>query len=141
MGESALVFGRKFALVALALAFAPAPAMAFKFSDNFNPPSPAWSNASGNWTASGGDYYAQQPNNNPEALSYLPYVFNDVSDRVTVTVNNLGDGGILFLAPSGKNYLLNVLGGFGYGNGARGGGAGNSAYWATAADRPRHSTS
>lgn len=133
-GESASIFGRKLVVVVLALAFAPAPAMAFKFSDNFNPPSSAWSGASGNWTASGGDYYAQQPNNNPEALSYLPYVFNDVSDRLTVTVNNLGDGGILFLAPKGSNYLLSVLGGSGYGQGARGGDAGNSAYWATAAD-------
>jgi PEP-CTERM motif len=133
-GESVSIFGRKLFVVVLALAFAPAPAMAFKFSDKFNPPSSAWSNTSGNWTASGGDYYAQQPNNNPEALSYLPYVFNNVSDRLTVTVNSLGDGGILFLAPKGKNYLLSVIGGSNYGQGSRGGDAGNSAYWATAAD-------
>ena len=131
---TSLIFGRKLIGVVLALAFAPAPAMAFKFSDKFNPPSSAWSDTSGNWTASGGDYYAQQPNNNPEVLSYLPYVFNDVSDRLTVTVNNLGDGGILFLAPEGKNYLLSVIGGSNYGQGSRGGDAGNSAYWATAAD-------
>jgi hypothetical protein len=133
-GESVSIFGRKLIGVVLALAFAPAPAMAFKFSDKFNPPSSAWSDTSGNWTASGGDYYAQKPNNNPEAMTYLPYVFNDVSDRLTVTVNNLGDGGILFLAPKGKNYLLSVIGGAGYGQGSRGGDAGNSAYWATAAD-------
>jgi PEP-CTERM motif len=51
-----------------------------------------------------------------------------------VTVNNLGDGGLLFVAPKGSNYLLSVIGGANYGQGGRGGDAGNSAYWATAAD-------
>jgi hypothetical protein len=66
----------------------------------------------------------------PLRARFPPYV----SDRLTVTVNNLGDGGILFLAPKGKNYLLSVIGGSNYGQGSRGGDAGNSAYWATAAD-------
>ena len=127
------ILNRTPALVVLTLAFAAGPAAAFTFTDNFNPPSSLWSNSSGNWTASGGDYYAQQPNNNPEALSYLPFVFTNVSDQMTVTVNNLGDGGILFLAPNNTDYLLNVDGGAGYGQGNRGGNAGNSAYWATAA--------
>jgi hypothetical protein len=121
-------------VVVLTLAFAAGPAAAFTFTDNFSPPSPLWSNSSGNWTASSGDYYAQQPNNNPEAWSYLPFVFTNASDQMTVTVNNLGDGGILFLAPNNSDYLLNVDGGAGYGQGDRGGDAGNSAYWATAAD-------
>ncbi len=132
--------GKIFSVTALvigsAVSFAPAGVMGatFSFSDDFSPPSAAWSNSTGNWTASGGKYYAQQPNNNPEAISFLPFVFTNASDQVTVTINSLGDGGILFEAPSKTNYLLSVLGGAGYGQGLRGGTAGNSAYWATYAN-------
>jgi hypothetical protein len=124
---------RIISLVGLTVSFVPACAMAgtFSFSDNFSPPSSDWSNSSGNWTASSGQYYAQQPNNSPEALTFLPFVFTNASDQLTVTVNNLGDGGIFFEAPSKNDYLAAVLGGYGYGNGDRGGQAGNSAYWAT----------
>ncbi len=121
--------------LAIALAIAPAVASAatINFSDNFSPQqSPLWSNSTGSWTSSGGTYYATAPNNNPLALSSLPYVLNGVNDQVTVTVNKLGDGGLIFQAPGGgANALLLVLGGNGYGNGNRGGNAGSSAYWAT----------
>jgi hypothetical protein len=103
------------------------------FSDDFSPPSPLWSNVSGAWAASGGDYFATVPNNSPEAWTLLPFVLTNVNDQVTVTVNNLGDGGIVLEAPAGTNYALFVTGGEGYGQGNRSDGAGNSAYWATAA--------
>ena len=47
-----------------------------------------------------------------------------------MTVNGLSDGGI-WLDSNGteNNGVLLVLGGNGYGLGARGGGAGNSVYW------------
>lgn len=62
------------------------------FTDSFSPPSSQWSNSTGNWTASGGDYYAQQPNNNPPALTFLPFQLTGYT--LTVTVNNLADAGI-----------------------------------------------
>jgi hypothetical protein len=118
---------------ALALAIVGAPTLAsagtISFSDNFSPPSPLWSNSTGNWTGSGGQYYAQSPNNNPLAISLLPFTFSNVNDQVTVTVNNLGDGGIVFQGPANTGQIL-VFGGYGYGVGARGGDAGTSAYWA-----------
>jgi hypothetical protein len=117
-------------VMCVAFPFTTTGAMAFGFSDNFSPASSLWSNSSGSWTSSGGTYYAQQPNNNPEALTLLPFVFTNVDTEVTVTVNNLGDGGLLFEAPSKTDYVINVLGGAGYGNGDRGGSAGASAYWA-----------
>ena len=119
---------------ALGLCLAPISASAFTFTDTFGPPSSQWSNSSGSWTASSGQYYATVPNNNPESWSYLPYVFTNVSDQVTVSVNNFGDGGILFLAPNGTDYILNVLGGLGYGQGNHSAPAGTSDYWATSAD-------
>ncbi len=119
---------------ALGLCLAPISASAFTFTDTFGPPSSQWSDSSGSWTASSGQYYATVPNNNPESWSYLPYVFTNVSDQVTVSVNNFGDGGILFLAPNGTDYILNVLGGLGYGQGNHSAPAGTSAYWATSAD-------
>lgn len=48
------------------------PARATTFPDTVTPnPSGDCSNSTGNWTASGGDYYAQQPNNNPLANTFL----------------------------------------------------------------------
>ncbi len=40
-------------------------------TDNFSPPSALWINSTGNWTATGGNYYAQAPNNSPLALTNL----------------------------------------------------------------------
>jgi hypothetical protein len=116
-------------------AFAAAPAhAAFTFTDKFKPPSSQWSDATGDWTASGGRYYAQQPNNDPPALTSLPFVFSDNGDAFTVKVNDLGDGGLYFKSSSSSDYVLLVVGGAGYGQGARGGAAGTSAYWADAAN-------
>ena len=101
------------------------------FTDTFTPAASAqWNNYTGNWTATGGQYAAQVPNNNPLAVSQLPYDVTDAS--VTVTVNNLGDGGILLHSDgTNQNGVLLVLGGAGYGQGQRGGAAGNAIYWST----------
>ncbi len=49
---------------------------------------------------------------------------------MSVTVNNLGDGGIWLRSDdTGNNGILLVTGGDGYGQGARGGPAGHSLYW------------
>src|SRR5579863_4786841 len=82
-----------YAGVLLALSVRPAWAASITFSDNFSPPSSLWSNTTGNWTATSGDYFAQQPNNNPAATTSLP--FDLTGYTLTVTVNGLGDGGIL----------------------------------------------
>jgi hypothetical protein len=107
------------------------PAHAFTFTDNFNPSASSdWSNSTGNWTASSGDYYAQEPNNGPLANSFLTFDLSNASFVLTTTVNALGDGGIwLDSDGTGQNGILLVLGGGGYGNGARGGPAGTEAYW------------
>jgi hypothetical protein len=103
-------------------------AFAATFTDNFTPgPSPLWSNSTGQWAASGGQYFAQNPNNNPAAITELPF---DVSDySLTVTVNALGDGGII-VRDNGAASIALILGGWGYGQGTRDGNAGTDAYWA-----------
>jgi hypothetical protein len=106
----------------------------FLFKDAFKPPSSQWDNASGNWTAVKGKYFAQQPNNNPEALTSLPFVFPNTGDSFVVKINNLGDGGLIFKSSTSSDYVLLVVGGAGYGQGVRGGNAGVSAYWADAAN-------
>jgi hypothetical protein len=98
------------------------------FTDSFSPPSALWSNSSGNWTATSGDYFAQVPNNNPGADTLLP--FDLTSYTLTTTVNGLGDGGIVVrVNGAGTESITLVLGGLGYGQGARGGGAGTAIYW------------
>jgi hypothetical protein len=100
------------------------------FSDTFSPPSSQWRNSIGNWTASGGDYFAQSPNNNPPTYTALPYDLSNTNLSLTVTVNALADGGIwLDTDGTNKNGVPLVLGGGSYGEGQRGGAAGNSAYW------------
>lgn len=124
----------KSAVLCALFALSPAVSLAsFSFTDNFTPsPSPLWSNAAGNWTASGGDYLAQNPfaanTGETGAFSDLPFDLTDFT--VSVNVNSLGDGG-LWLRTDGTatNGVLLVTGGNGYGQGARGGGAGNSLYW------------
>jgi hypothetical protein len=121
-----------YVVAALALAAACAgPARAFTFTDNFSPSASSdWSNSSGNWTASSAEYYAQEPNNNPLASTFLPFDLSNSSLVVTTTVNALGDGGIWIDSDgTGQNGILLVLGGGGYGNGTRGGPAGTEAYW------------
>jgi YVTN family beta-propeller protein len=101
------------------------------FTDNFSPPFPQWSNSVGNWTATDGKYFAQAPSNSPETISDLPYVFTNSNLSVTVTVNDVSDGGIRLDSDGTQNNgVVFVLGGNGYGGGNRSGGAGNSAYWA-----------
>jgi hypothetical protein len=107
----------------------PACAETVSFADNFSPPSSLWSNSTGNWTATGGDYYAQVPNNNPYAETTLP--FDLTSYTLTLTVNALGDSGIFVRTNTADTqWVLLVLGGNGYGAGFRGGNAGSSLYWA-----------
>ena len=66
-----------------------ASAATITFTDNFTPSaSPLWNNFAGNWTASGGMYFAQIPNNNPPTFTGLPYDLTDLT--LSVTVNNLG---------------------------------------------------
>ena len=111
------------------LAPAQAHAGPFTFNDSFTPgPSPLWSNSTGNWTASDGQYYAQKPNNNPPAYTGLPFQFTNSGLVLTTTVNALADAGIV-LGDPGSNNLTIILGGDGYGQGTRGGGAGNSVYF------------
>jgi hypothetical protein len=69
---------RKSALAAVAVLIGlgsitvPACADTVLFSDDFNSgASPAWSNTLGNWTASGGAYRAQNPNNFPNTYSFV----------------------------------------------------------------------
>jgi len=98
------------------------------FSDNFNAgASPLWGNELGNWTASGGDYFAQSPNNNPPTYSSLP--FNLTNFTFDVDINNVGDGGIWLHSSDQKNGILLVTGGNGYGAGSRIGDAGTDLYF------------
>lgn len=105
------------------------------FTDDFTPSaSPDWSNSVGNWTTSDGTYFAQQPNNDPPAYTYLPFIFTNSNLSVTTTVNSFGDAGIIFLSPGSVfgntgNMVDVILGGHGYGQGDRGGIAGGSVYW------------
>ncbi len=111
----------------LALLASVAPAWAsVTFTDTFSPPSVLWSNTTGNWTATAGEYYAQIPNNNPGAVTLLP--FDLTSYTLTTTVNNVGDGGIV-VRDAGSQSITLVLGGLGYGQGVRSGGAGTAIYW------------
>jgi hypothetical protein len=101
------------------------------FTDNFNSgASPLWGNEVGNWTASGGVYFAQAPNNFPNAFSSLPFALTNFS--VDVDVNSVSDGGIwlrstaapgtnvgntgiLFVTAHGESYWHIVTDGSSYG--------------------------
>jgi len=79
-----------------ALSTLPARA-AIIFQDDFaSGPSPLWANESGAWTASGGSYYATEPNNAPNAYSSLPY--NLTAFTVDFDINSVSDGGIFLRA-------------------------------------------
>jgi hypothetical protein len=67
------------------------------FTDNFSSPSPLWSNLVGNWTGSGGIYFAQAPSNNPLTYSGLPFDFTNSNLQVTVTVNGLSITVVIFV--------------------------------------------
>src|SRR5262245_60064761 len=88
---------RFFVLVAFLIVFAATTfaRAATLFFDDFNSGAvPAWSNASGNWTADGGVYRAQQPNNFPNAHSFVSTLPSLTDFSVTVDVNAARDGGI-----------------------------------------------
>jgi hypothetical protein len=97
---------------AFALALVPTNAKATTVTDSFSPPSALWSNSSGNWTASGGKYFAQAPSNSPDTYTGLPYDFTNTNFALTVTINSLRDEGI-WLDSDGtiNNAVLLVLGG------------------------------
>ena len=110
-----------FAVLA-ALTALPTSVTATTFTDNFLPASSLWSNSIGNWTSSGGRYFAQAPSNSPETYSGLPFDFTHANFSLTVTINGLRDGGIwLDTDGSRNNGILFVAGG----NAQQG----NWAYW------------
>jgi hypothetical protein len=122
-------------LISLASAslFAQTPSREIVFGDNFAAgPSPLWNNYDGLWTANGGQYYAQVPNDAPLTYTGLPFVLTDFTLTVTTVA---GDGGIWLRSNENSpygDYLLLVIGGDNYGQGARGGQAGTSLYFANA---------
>ena len=118
----------RFAILASLLGAASLSAQTVNFSDNFNPPSNLWSNSTGNWTATAGNYAAQVPDSIPPAATLLP--FDLTSYTLTVTINSVGDSGIyLRTNAAGTKFILLVIGGSGYGEGTRGGIAGTSIYF------------
>lgn len=87
------------------------------FADNFNSgASPLWGNQIGDWSATGGVYFAQAPNNFPNAHSTLPFDLTNFS--VDVDVNKIKDGGIWLRSTEqpgtgvGLTGVLLVTGGF-----------------------------
>ncbi len=103
----------KAVVLSMSLAVAwPTGAVALTFADNFSPPSVLWSNSTGDWTSSGGRYFALAPSNSPDTYSGLPFDFTNANLSITVTVNNLRDEDI-WLDSDGtiNNGVLLVLGG------------------------------
>jgi hypothetical protein len=80
------------------------------FTDDFNSgASPLWGNEVGNWTASGGVYFAQAPSNSPTTYSGLPFNLGNFS--IDVDINHLQDGGIWLRSVDDQNGVLLVTGG------------------------------
>ncbi len=87
------------------------------FSDTFDStPSGLWGNEVGNWTASGGVYYAQAPNNAPPTYSSLPFNLQDFS--IDLDINHVQDGGVWLRSSDNQNGILLVTGA-----------AANGLYW------------
>jgi len=81
-----------FLIVSAATTFARAATL---FFDDFNyGASPAWSNTSGNWTADNGVYRALEPNNFPNAHSFVSTLPALTDFSVTVDVNAARNGGV-----------------------------------------------
>jgi hypothetical protein len=98
-------------LVIFTLVFTPGILQAdcsLQFTDNFNSgASSLWGNESGNWTTSGGVYYAQNPSVNPVAYTGLSFILTDFV--LEVDINNVVDGGILLRSSyTIDNYLSGV---------------------------------
>lgn len=106
--------------VALVVASAGRTEAGIIFSDNFTPgPSPLWGNEIGNWTTSGGAYFAQSPSNNPTTYTSLPYSLGDLT--IVEDINKVQDGGIYLHAADSNNGVLLVTGG--------NNGTGTGLYW------------
>ncbi len=81
------------------------------FADQFTGGASAmWSNYRGNWIASGGEYFAQAPNNNPITITTVPFVLTDFMAEVDVRA--VSDGGIWIHSDGvANNGVLLVTGG------------------------------
>ncbi len=80
------------------------------FNDTFaTVASDSWGNEAGNWTASGGRYSSQSPNNSPLTYTGLPYSVTDFT--VDLDVNSVFDGGIWLRSSNNQNGVLLVTGG------------------------------
>jgi Domain of Unknown Function (DUF1080) len=81
------------------------------FFDDFNSgASPVWSNTLGNWTADGGVYRAQQPDNFPNTHSFVSTMPSLTDFSVTVDVNAARDGGVWLRASSDPTTQIGVTG-------------------------------
>jgi hypothetical protein len=108
------------------------------FADNFNAgASSAWSNSSGDWTTNdvtrSGVYFAQNPDNDPNAHSYVSTLPNLTDFTVTVDIANPNSGGVWLHAAEGgaigaKGVLLVFL------NGGGAQGLKNALFWEVATD-------
>ena len=97
-----------FLIVSAATTFARAATL---FFDDFNSgASPTWSNTSGNWTAEGDVYRAQDPNNFPNAHSFVSSLPSLTDFSVTVDVNAVRDGGVWLRASSDPTSSVGVTG-------------------------------
>ncbi|MCE9619177.1 MAG: hypothetical protein K8R92_04640 [Planctomycetes bacterium] len=116
---------RNVAIAAISIACAATASAQIVFADNFNSgASPLWGNETGNWSAGGGVYNAQ--NQFAGDISSLPYVVTDID--LEVDINDVADGGVwLRCDEGGQNGVLLVTGGNGWGFGNSGGG--RSLYW------------
>ncbi|MFT3684583.1 MAG: LamG domain-containing protein [Phycisphaerales bacterium] len=98
------------------------------FQDLFAPFSPQWSNYSGNWANTGDGYRPLSPDNDPITCTALPYDLVDYD--LTVDIHNLTDGGVWVRTDgTNQNGLLLITGGWGYGQGVRGGNCGAVLYF------------
>jgi 3-keto-disaccharide hydrolase len=80
------------------------------FDDFTSAASPAWSNTSGNWTADNGVYRALEPNNFPNAHSFVSTLPALTDFSFTVDVNAVRDGGVWLRASSDPTSSVGVTG-------------------------------
>ena len=108
------------ALVLASICTVPASASTIIYADAFESSSGVWGNELGNWTTSGGSYYAQIPSNDPLTYSLLPFIVTDFA--VEVDLNGPTDGGIYLRASADRNNaVLLMFGGIGH--------TGTGLYW------------
>ncbi|MBL8818843.1 MAG: PEP-CTERM sorting domain-containing protein [Planctomyces sp.] len=99
------------------------------FQDDFDStPSPLWGNQAGSWSTTSGRYSASASNNWPHSRSILSLSVTDFV--LEVDVFDIADGGIWLRGDAdGRNGILLVTGGEGWGFGRRDGNAGTALYW------------